>query len=72
MVELIGYDWFHNGAFPPTKISRTSISMWRSRDGIVNWCTNYHHDDYDLFMQAGSAGDLSIATAMSSWVFGTS
>ena len=52
----MGDDWFHNGAFRETMMSyiydqeatRTSETKW--------W--NSHYDDYDMFLEAGSAGEL--------------
>jgi uncharacterized protein len=52
----MGDDWFHNGAFRQQNMpyiyeqdgSRTNDFKW--------WTSNY--DDYDMFMEAGSAGEL--------------
>ncbi len=52
----IGDDWFHNGAFRQQNMpyiyeqeaTRASEAKW--------WTTQF--DDYDMFMQAGSAGEL--------------
>ena len=52
----MGDDWFHNGAFRQQNMpyiyeqdgSRTNDYHW--------WTSNF--DDYDMFMQAGSAGEL--------------
>ncbi len=52
----MGDDWFHNGAFRQPSLAyiydqeatRTSESKW--------W--NSHFDEYDMYMQAGSAGAL--------------
>jgi predicted acyl esterase len=52
----MGDDWFHNGAFRQQNMpyiyeqdgSRTNEYKW--------WMSNF--DDYDMFMQAGSAGEL--------------
>ncbi len=52
----MGDDWFHNGAFRQQNMpyiyeqdgSRTNDLKW--------WTSNF--DDYDMFMQAGSAGEL--------------
>src|SRR5438270_180212 len=52
----MGDDWFHNGAFRQQNMpyiyeqdgSRTNDFKW--------WSSNF--DDYDMFMQAGSAGEL--------------
>jgi putative CocE/NonD family hydrolase len=52
----MGDDWFHNGAFREQGMSyiyeqeasrKTEVKWWRS-----------HFDDYDMFLQGGSAGDL--------------
>jgi putative CocE/NonD family hydrolase len=52
----MGDDWFHNGAFRQQMMGyiydqegtrRSDVKWWRS-----------HYDEYDMFMQAGSAGDL--------------
>jgi hypothetical protein len=53
----IGDDWFHNGAFRQQNLSYIYEQVG-SRDNIIKWWTNYL-DDYDLFMQAGSAGELA-------------
>jgi putative CocE/NonD family hydrolase len=53
----MGDDWFHNGAFRQQNLSyiyeqsatRANTAMW--------WTSNY--DDYDMFMRAGSAGELA-------------
>jgi putative CocE/NonD family hydrolase len=52
----MGDDWFHNGAFRQQNMpyiyeqvaSRTNDFKW--------WTSNF--DDYDMYMQAGSAGEL--------------
>ena len=52
----MGDDWFHNGAFRQQNmsyiyeqvVSRTNDAHW--------WTSNY--DDYDMFIRAGSAGEL--------------
>ncbi len=52
----MGDDWFHNGAFRQQNLpyiyeqdgSRSNDYHW--------WTTNF--DDYDMYMQAGSAGEL--------------
>jgi putative CocE/NonD family hydrolase len=53
----MGDDWFHNGAFRQIGIAyiyeqeatRDNSSLW--------WTTNY--DDYDMYMRAGSIGELA-------------
>jgi putative CocE/NonD family hydrolase len=52
----MGDDWFHNGAFRQQNMSY----IWEqvvTRDNSAKWPTS-HFDDYDMFMQAGSAGEL--------------
>ena len=52
----MGDDWFHNGAFRQQMMAyvydqeatRASTAIW--------WTSNY--DDYDMYMRAGSAGEL--------------
>lgn len=52
----IGDDWFHNGAF--RQINVTWIyNQVATRKSEAKWWTS-HHDDYDMYMQAGSAGEL--------------
>jgi len=53
----MGDDWFHNGAFRQQNLSYIYEQV-ASRDNSEKWWTNYH-DEYDLFMQAGSAGELA-------------
>ena len=52
----MGDDWFHFGAFREQNESYIYEQV-ASRDNDIKWWSSYH-DDYDLFMQAGSAGDL--------------
>ena len=52
----MGDDWFHNGAFRQQNMPY----IWEqvvTRDNSAKWATS-HYDDYDMFMQAGSAGEL--------------
>jgi putative CocE/NonD family hydrolase len=52
----VGDDWFHNGAF--RQINVTWIyNQVATRKSDKKWWTT-HHDDYDMFMQAVSAGEL--------------
>jgi hypothetical protein len=52
----MGDDWFHNGAFRQQNMSYIYEQVGtRANDG--KWWTS-HYDDYDMFMQAGSAGEL--------------
>ncbi len=51
-----GDDWFHNGAFRQTNMPY----VWEqvaTRDNSSAWVSNYA-DDYDQYMNAGSAGEL--------------
>jgi putative CocE/NonD family hydrolase len=52
----MGDDWFHNGAFREQNMAYI-YEQTASRDNSIKWWTSYH-DEYDLFMQAGSAGEL--------------
>jgi putative CocE/NonD family hydrolase len=52
----IGDDWFHNGAFRQLNMSWIYKQV-ATRKSEAQWWTS-HHDDYDTFMQAGSAGEL--------------
>ncbi|WP_266159796.1 CocE/NonD family hydrolase [Dyella silvatica] len=53
----MGDDWFHYGAFRQQNLAYIYEQV-ASRDNSFKWGTNYH-DDYDLFLQAGSAGALA-------------
>ena len=52
-----GDDWFHNGAFRQINMSYM-LEQVVTRDNEAKWF-NSHFDDYDVFMRAGSAGDLA-------------
>jgi putative CocE/NonD family hydrolase len=52
----MGDDWFHNGAFRQQNMPYV-YEQEATRDNSVKWWTS-HFDDYDMFMQAGSAGEL--------------
>jgi putative CocE/NonD family hydrolase len=52
----MGDDWFHNGAFREQNMPYI-YEQDGTRDNSVKWWTD-HFDDYDVFMQAGSAGEL--------------
>jgi uncharacterized protein len=52
----MGDDWFHNGAFRQQNMSYI-YEQEATRDNKAKWWTS-HFDDYDLFLQAGSAGEL--------------
>ncbi len=52
----MGDDWFHNGAFRQQNMPYI-YEQDGSRTNDFKWWTS-HFDDYDMFMQAGSAGEL--------------
>ena len=52
----IGDDWFHNGAFRQT-MAQFIYEQQGTRDNEAKFWRS-HFDDYDLFMEAGSAGEL--------------
>jgi putative CocE/NonD family hydrolase len=52
----IGDDWFHNGAFRQQNMPYV-FEQEATRANDARWWTT-HDDDYDLFMAAGSAGEL--------------
>jgi len=51
-----GDDWFHNGAFRQQNMPYIHDQQ-ASRASEIKWWTNYF-DDYDVYMDAGSAGEL--------------
>lgn len=52
----IGDDWFHNGAFRQEGMDYI-YDQEATRDNSVKWWTS-HFDQYDMFMEAVSAGEL--------------
>ena len=52
----MGDDWFHNGAFRQTMMSYI-YDQEADRENEIKWWTS-HFDEYDTFLQAGSAGEL--------------
>ncbi len=52
----MGDDWFHNGAFRQQMMPYI-YDQQATRANEVLWWTS-HFDDYDMWMQAGSAGEL--------------
>jgi uncharacterized protein len=52
----IGDDWFHYGAFRQQGMSYI-YDQQATRGNDILWWTS-HFDDYDMFMEAGSAGEL--------------
>jgi putative CocE/NonD family hydrolase len=51
-----GDDWFHNGAFRQQNMPYIH-DQEASRTSEIKWWTN-HFDDYDVYMEPGSAGEL--------------
>ncbi|MGC1448400.1 MAG: CocE/NonD family hydrolase [Candidatus Sulfotelmatobacter sp.] len=51
-----GDDWFHNGAFREQNMPYI-YEQEATRDNKALWWSN-HFDDYDVYMEAGSAGEL--------------
>jgi hypothetical protein len=51
-----GDDWFHNGAFRQQNMPYIH-DQEASRRSDTKWWSN-HFDDYDVYMEAGSAGEL--------------
>ncbi len=58
----MGDDWFHYGAFRQQNLSYV-YEQEASRANTVKWWSS-HWDDYEMFMQAGSAGELGRRRAM--------
>ena len=52
----MGDDWFHNGAFREQMLPYI-YGQESSRAGGDSWWSGYY-DDYDLYLRAGSAGEL--------------
>ncbi len=52
----MGDDWFHNGAFREQNMGYI-YEQEATRDNKAKWWTS-HFDDYDVYMEAGSAGEL--------------
>jgi putative CocE/NonD family hydrolase len=52
----MGDDWFHNGAFRQQNMPYI-YEQEGTRDNSAKWWTS-NFDDYDMFMRAGSAGEL--------------
>ena len=52
----MGDDWFHNGAFREQNMPYI-LEQEATRDNSAKWWTD-HVDDYDVYMQSGSAGEL--------------
>jgi uncharacterized protein len=52
----MGDDWFHNGAFRELNMPYIYEQVASRKNEIHWWTSNY--DDYDMYLQAGSAGEL--------------
>jgi hypothetical protein len=52
----MGDDWFHHGAFRQVNVSWIYDQV-ATRKGDERWWRS-HNDEYDMWMQAGSAGEL--------------
>lgn len=52
----IGDDWFHNGAFRQQGMSYI-YDQEATRSNEIKWWAS-HFDDYEMFMEAGSSGEL--------------
>jgi uncharacterized protein len=52
----MGDDWFHNGAFRQQNLSYIYEQVGTRGNDAKWWTSNY--DDYDMYMQAGSVGEL--------------
>jgi uncharacterized protein len=52
----MGDDWFHHGAFRQQMMGYI-YDQEATRKSEMKWWRS-HYDEYDMFMQAGSAGDL--------------
>lgn len=58
----IGDDWFHNGAFRQVMQLFIYVQTSTRRSELPFWSD--HHDDYERFLAAGSAGELARRTGM--------
>jgi len=58
----MGDDWFHNGAFRQENMAYI-YEQQATRANDVAWWSS-HFDDYDMFMEAGSAGELGSRRGM--------
>src|SRR5262249_42185819 len=54
----MGDDWFHHGAFRQENMSYIYEQEATSENSERGWTS--HFDEYDMFMQAGSAGALGV------------
>ena len=52
----MGDDWFHNGAFRQQNMPYIYDQVVTRSNDVTWWTSNF--DDYDMYMRAGSAGEL--------------
>ncbi len=52
-----GDDWFHNGAFRQINMSYI-YNQEATRKNDLKWWSS-HHDDYEAYLETGSAGDMA-------------
>ncbi len=60
----MGDDWFHNGAFRQQNLPYIYEQVGTRGNDAPWWST--HYDDYDMYLQAGSAGELARRRGMES------
>lgn len=60
----MGDDWFHNGAFRQMNLPYIYEQVG-TRDNSASWWST-HYDEYDMYLQAGSAGELARRRGMES------
>jgi len=53
----MGDDWFHNGAFRQPSLAYI-YNQEATRANDIKWWTS-HFDEYDMYMEAGSVGELA-------------
>jgi putative CocE/NonD family hydrolase len=53
----MGDDWFHKGAFRQDSLVYIH-DQEATRDSDIGWWTD-HYDDYDMWLQVGSAGEMA-------------
>ena len=58
-----GDDWFHNGAFRQLSNMDYILNQEATRGSDPKWWTSYY-DDYDTYMQGGSAGAVGRAEGL--------
>jgi putative CocE/NonD family hydrolase len=58
----MGDDWFHNGAFRQQMLPYIYVQE-ATRKSEQKWWSSYY-DDYDLYLNAGSAGELARSRGM--------